>query len=313
MMACETPLKNPLAPAPSLDTFRHDRAYLGADHGRNERRTWLVVAICVVTFCAQIGGGLIFHSMALVANGLHLAAHIVVLGAAAGAYGVSRHFANDPRLAFGAGKVGYLVGFTNGVVLAITGGVIGFESLQRVLKPESVSYDGAVALAAFALVVNMVCVWILRPRSVGGHDPDGDLNFAAAHLHLSADAIVSGLALVSLAAARLWRLDWVDPLAALAGAVLVCHFAWRLLQRTGAALLDVTPSTALATEIRRALEIDGTQVTDLHLWRLGPGHHAAIIVLEAGNPQPATAYHRRLNGLSELSHITIEVRTNAES
>ena len=306
-------MTSPLATTPPLDTFRNDRAYLGADHARNERRTWLVVAICSVTMAAQIGGGVVFHSMALIANGLHLAAHIIVLAAAAGAYGISRAYARDPRLAFGTGKVGYLVGFANGVVLAITGLTIGFESLQRVFEPEDVAFDGALGLAAFALVVNLLCVWILKPRAPEGPDTDGDLNLSAAHLHLTADTVVSGLAILSLAAGRAWNLTWADPLAALAGAALVCHFAWKLLRRTGGALLDATPSPELADDIRQRLMADGAQVIDLHVWRLGPGHHAAIIVLQADEPEPALAYRRRLEGLPELSHITIEVRANSDS
>lgn len=156
-------MTSPSAPTSPLDSFRNDRAYLGADHARNERRTWLVVAICAVTMVVQIAGGVLFHSMALIANGLHLAAHIVVLAAAAGAYGVSRTYAKDPRLSFGTGKVGYLVGFANGVILAITGLLIGVESLERVFKPETVAFDGALELAAFALGVNLLGVWILGP------------------------------------------------------------------------------------------------------------------------------------------------------
>lgn len=301
----------PSAPTSPLDSFRSDRAYLGADHARNERRTWLVVAICVLTFVVQIAGGVLFHSMALIANGLHLAAHIVVLAAAAGAYGVSRAFAKDRRLSFGTGKVGYLVGFANGVVLAVTGLLIGVESLERLVRPEPVAFDGALELAAFALAVNLLCVWILRPRRAHGPDPDGDLNFSAAHLHLTADTIVSGLAILSLAAGRTWNLTWADPLAAMAGAVLVCHFAWRLLSRTGAALLDATPSPTLTEDIRERLEAEGAEVIDLHVWRLGPGHHAAIIVLKAAKPQTPDAYRQRLIGLPQLSHITIEVRALA--
>ncbi|MEI6438974.1 MAG: cation diffusion facilitator family transporter [Alphaproteobacteria bacterium] len=306
-------MTSPLATTPPLDTYRGDRAYLGADHERNERRTWLVVAICLVTMAVQVGGGIWVHSMALIANGLHLAAHIVVLGAAAGAYGISRTYARDPRLAFGTGKLGYLVGFANGVILAITGALIGIESLQRLLKPEAVAYSGALELAAFALAVNLVCVWLLRPRAPAGPDADGDLNLSAAHLHLSADAVVSALALLSLLAGKIWHLSWTDPLAAVVGAVLVCHFAWRLLLRTGAALLDAIPSQDLLTAIRHRLEADGTEVIDLHVWRLGPGHLAAIIVLGATTPEAPTAYRKRLEGLGGLSHITIEVRRAGET
>ena len=312
-MAPEIPVTSPLAITPPLDTFRNDRAYLGADHARNERRTWLVVAICVVTMAVQIIGGMVFHSMALIANGLHLAAHIVVLAAAAVAYGISRAFARDSRLAFGTGKVGYLVGFANGLVLAITGLMIGIESLQRVFQPEEVAYVGALELAALALLVNLLCVRILQPKAAAGPDTDGDLNLSAAHLHLTADTVVSGLAILSLAAGRAWDLTWADPVAAIAGAVLVCHFAWKLLRRTGAALLDATPSRALTDDIRQRLTVDGAQVIDLHVWRLGPGHHAAIIVLQAETPEPALAYRRRLEGIPELSHITIEVRANSDA
>ncbi len=312
-MASETFVTSAPAPTPILDRFRLDRAYLGADHRHNERRTWIVVAICTVTLAVQIGGGIAFHSMALIANGLHLSAHIVVLVAAAAAYGVSRAYAQDPRFAFGTGKVGYLVGFTNGIILGITGLLIGFESLQRVWSPQAVAYDGALELAAFALAVNLVCVWLLKPRTAAGPDPDGDLNLTAAHLHLQADAVASGLAILGLAAGRLWNLAWADSLAAVGGAVLVCQFAWRLLRRTGAALLDVTPSMILADDIRQCLETDTTRVIDLHLWRLGPGHHGAIIVLTAEDPESPDVYRSRLDDLPELSHITIEVRTTTKS
>lgn len=312
-MAPEISVTSSLATTPPLDTFRNDRGYLGADHARNERRTWLVVGICTLTMAVQIVGGVAFHSMALIANGLHLGAHIVVLAAAAGAYGVARAYARDPRLAFGTGKVGYLTGFANGVILAITGVLIGLESLQRILHPEGVSYDAALELAVFALAVNLLCVWILKPGATLGPDKDGDLNLSAAHLHLTADTVVSGLAILSLAAGRAWNLDWADPLAALAGSVLVCHFAWGLLRRTGAALLDAAPEGGLTDDIRQRMGADGAEVIDLHVWRLGPGHHAAIIVLQADNPQPVMAYRRRLEGLAQLSHITIEVRNKADS
>ncbi|OXE36864.1 MAG: hypothetical protein CGW95_05080 [Phenylobacterium zucineum] len=163
------------------------------------------------------------------------------------------------------------------------------------------------------MAVNLICVGLLRPRNPTGPDTDGDLNLSAAHLHLSADAVVSGLALVSLIAGRTWHLTWLDPLAAVAGALLVCHFAWRLLGRTGAALLDVMPSQEVMQDIRGRLENQGTEIIDLHVWRLGPGNLAAILVLRADRPESAKAYRRRLDGVSGLSHITIEVRKTTDS
>jgi len=291
-----------------IDAFRADRVYLGADHARNERRTWTVAAICLATLAAQIGGGIAFNSMALVANGLHLAAHVAALVVAAGAYGLARRFADDPRFSFGTGKIGYLAGFANAAVLALTALVIAFESAARLLNPAEVAYDGALALAAAALVVNLICMWLLRPAHAHAHDRDGDLNLSAAHLHLAADAAVSALAIVGLGLGRVFGWVWADSLAGLAGALLVAHFAWRLLVRAGAVLLDMNPSADLTAEIRSRLVTGDERLLDLHVWRLGPGHHAAIVVIEAETPLAPSAYRARLAGLPGLSHVTVETR-----
>ena len=221
---------------------------------------------------------------------------------------VARANARDPRFAFGAGKVGYVAGFANAIVLGVTALLIAIESVQRVLQPETVDYHGAIGLAAAGLAVNLVCVWLLRPVHDHAHDKDGDLNLSAAHLHLSADAVVSALTIAGLAAGDWLGWTWADPIAALAGAALVGHFAWRLIVRAGAVLLDMNPSQDLTETVRGRLQDPETQVLDLHLWRLGPGHHAAVIVLAAAHPQAPAAYHARLNGILGLSHVTIEVR-----
>jgi cation diffusion facilitator family transporter len=292
-----------------LDGFRTDRTYLGADHGRNERRTWIVAAICLATLAAQLTGGRLFHSMALTAGGLHMAAHVAVLLTAAGAYWLARRWAGDARFAFGTGKIGYLAGFANAVVLAVTAVGIGVESLQRLFAPEAVDYGPATTLAAAGLAVNLVCVWLLRPtQQAHAHDHEGDLNLSAAHLHLSADAIVSVLTIAGLTAGRAFGWRFADPLLGLAGAALVGQFALSLIRRAGSALLDVNPSAALTAEIHRRLEASGTIVLDLHLWRLGPGHHAAIAVVAADRPAAAETYRARLNDVPGLSHLTIEVR-----
>ena len=291
-----------------MDAFRGDRVYLGADHARNERRTWLVAAICVLTLAGQIVGGLIFNSMALIANGVHMAAHVAALVVAAGAYRMARRYAQDPRFSFGTGKLGYLAGFANAAVLAVSAALVAVESSHRVLSPSPVAYDGALALAGAALAVNLVCMWLLRPAHAHAHDRDGDLNLSAAHLHLAGDAAVSALAIAGLGLGRLFGWAWADALAGLAGAVLLAHFAWRLMVRTGAVLLDGNPSPELTAEIRRRMEAGGERLLDLHLWRLGPGHHAAIVVVESPDAQPAEIYRARLAGLPGLSHVTVETR-----
>ncbi len=285
-----------------LDTFRGDRIYLGAEHARNERRTRIVAAICALSLIAQVGGGLIFNSMALTAGGLHMAAHLAALLTAAAAYALARRYAADPRFSFGTGKLGYLAGFANAVALALTALVIAVESLQRLIQPEAVDYGAAVWVGAVSLVVNLVSALLLRPSK-----RDSDLNIGAAYLHLSADVMVSALAILGLLAGRMLGWSWADPAAGLLGAVLVARFAWSLIRRASAVLLDMNPGRGLTGEIRKRLSSGGEQVIDLHLWRLGPGHDALLAVIAAANPQPPQAYRERLADLG-LSHVTVEVR-----
>lgn len=306
MTATPTATARP-APEQPLDAFREDRVYLGADHRRNERRTWIVAAITVVALAVQIGGGLMFNSMALIAGGLHNAAHVAALLVAALAYGLARRYAADPRFSFGTGKLGYLAGFANAVVLAFTALLIAAESIERLIAPEEVAYTEALWLAAAGLVLSVVCMLILKPAG-HVHARDRDLNLSAVHLHLSADAIVSGLAIAGLLAGRALGWSWADPLAGLAGAALVAHFALSLVRQASGVLLDVNPSAELSAEIRDRLAAEGEVILDLHLWQLGPDHHAAIVVIAADRPLPVEAYRARLAGLPGLSHLTIEVR-----
>ena len=301
-------------PPEALDAFRADRVYLGADHRRNERRTWIVTAICAATLAALVAGGAATRSMALMASGLHMAAHVAALLVAAAAYALARRHAGNPAFSFGTGKLGYLAGFANAVVLAVTAVLIGAESLIRLLNPETVDYRDALPIAVGGLVVNLVCIWLLKPTGVAAqrNDPQGDLNLSAAHLHLAADAAVSVLALAALAVGQFMGLSFADPLAGLLAAGLVARFAWTLLTRAGAALLDINPSPELTAEVRRRLSDEGEKVIDLHLWRLGPGPHAVIAVIAAAHPKPVATYRARLAGLAGISHVTVEVRGDAD-
>jgi len=302
-------------PPEVLDAFRENRTYLGADHRRNERRTWIVTAICAATLVALVAGGAATRSMALMASGLHMAAHVAALLVAAAAYALARRHAGNPAFSFGTGKLGYLAGFANAVVLAVTAVLIGVESVIRLLNPQAVDYQDALPIAIGGLGVTLICIWLLKPTSVSAqrNDPQGDLNLSAAHLHLAADAAVSLLALAAVLAGQFAGWGFADPLAGLLAAGLVAQFAWTLLRRAGAALLDINPSPELTAEVRRRLSDEGERVVDLHLWRLGPGHHAVIAVIAAAHPQPAATYRARLAGLAGLSHVTVEVRGGADS
>ncbi len=298
----------------ALDAFRENRTYLGADHRRNERRTWIVAAICTATLAGLVIGGTTTGSLALLASGLHMGAHVAALLVAAAAYGLARRHAGNPAFAFGTGKLGYLAGFANGVVLAVTAVLIAGESVARLLDPGAVDFHDALPIAAGGLVLNLICIVLLRPTgaTVVRNDPEGDLNLSAAHLHLTADAAVSVLTLLALLAGDRLGVGIADPLAGLLAAALVAQFAWTLLRRAGAALLDVNPSPTLTAEVRRRLSDQGEQVIDLHLWRLGPGHHAVIAVIASDHPRPVADYRARLAGLAGISHVTVEVRGPAD-
>ena len=297
-------------PPGPLDGFRADRVYLGADHRRNERRVWLAAAICAVTLSAQLAGGVAFNSMALLAGGVHMAAHVAALSVAGLAYLLARRYAGDRRFSFGAGKVGYLAAFANAVALGITALLLATETLGHFSGGEETHYHEASQLAAAVLAVNLLCMWLLRPARRGpdqGEDSD-DVNLRGAHLHLAADVVVSILSIAGLLAGAWLGWGWADPLAGLLGALLVGRFAWTLGTRAGAVLLDMTPSPRLAGEARLRLEAMGVQVIDLHVWRLGPGHHAAIAVVADPEGRPAKAFRAQLADLSGLSHLTVEVR-----
>jgi cation diffusion facilitator family transporter len=314
----------------SLDAWRHDHLFLGADHDRNERRTRWVVALTAAMMAVEIAGGLAFGSMALLADGLHMATHAGALGVAALAYRYARRHARDPRFAFGTGKLGDLAGFASALVLAVVSVGIGWESVVRLLNPVAIAYDEAIAIAVLGLAVNIASAWLLHDdghhhghdHGHGHHDAhdhdddhghghhghhDRDHNLRAAYFHVLADAVTSVGAILGLLAGRLYGWAWMDALMGIVGGVMIARWSWGLLRDSGAVLLDAVPDPGLAEAIRDRLETGGDRIADLHLWRVGPGHAAAIVALVSDRPQPPAWYKARLGGLAGLSHVTVEV------
>ena len=320
----------------SLDRWRHDHVFLGADHARNERRSWLVVALCGAMMTAEIIGGLLWGSMALIADGLHMSTHAGALVIAACAYAYARRHARDERFAFGTGKLGDLAAFGSAIVLAMIALLIGYESVTRLFNPVAIAFREAIPLAAIGLVINLLSAWLLHdgspaatPHGAALHTPAAhehghthdqphhhhhaahhdhtDLNLRAAYIHVVADAAVSVLALLGLTAASVLGWLWLDPLMGIVGALVIANWSWSLLRTAGAVLLDMRPE-GIAREIAQRLEAHGTdRIADLHLWRVGPGHHAAVVSIVCDRPEPPTSYKARLADIAGLSHITIEV------
>jgi cation diffusion facilitator family transporter len=304
----------------SIDEFRHEHMFLGADHARNERKTWTVIALCGVMMAAEIGGGALFGSMALVADGLHMSTHVAALLIAALAYSYARLHAGDERFVFGTGKLGDLAAFSSAIVLAMIALLIGWESVGRLLHPVPIAFDAAIPIAALGLCVNIASAWLLRDHHghddhahhdhdpAHDHDHHRDLNLRAAYVHVLADAAVSVLAVVGLLAGRELGWIWMDPVMGLVGAGVIANWSWGLLRAAGAVLLDLRPDGALAGEVRRRLERDGDRVADLHLWRVGPGHEAAVVSIVSDAPAAPADYKARLADLPTLSHVTVEVQ-----
>ena len=402
----------------------HSHVFLGEGHERNERRTWMVIALCSFMMVAEIVGGLLFGSIALVADGLHMSTHAGALLLAALAYSYARRHAHDARFSFGTGKFGDLAGFTSAIVLAMIALLIAYEAATRLIWPVAIDFNEAIPLAVLGLIVNVASVLLLSggghrhgrahshshapadhphdhdqahslrtsagsltleifesgvpPRfrlSCAGKDlcademsvetvrPDGgrqifamtsrsgylesideipephaftacvslqrggethnvefaehehthgaaqhDNNMRAAVVHVLADAAVSILVIIGLTLGRFLGWAWTDPVIGLIGAVVIAAWAYTLIRDTGAILLDMNPDHGMAERMRALIEADGDQLTDLHLWRLGPGHLAAILSVATQQPRGPDYYQSLLRRFRALSHVTIQVR-----
>jgi cation diffusion facilitator family transporter len=306
----------------TLSRWQHDHDFLGASHGRHERRTWAVVSLTAFMTIVEIGGGTLFGSMALIADGLHMSTHVAALSIAAVAYSFARrHVAND-WFSFGTGKLGELAAFASAIILAMVALLIGYESVMRVIFPVNIRFGEAIPIALLGLGVNLLSIFLLHDHADhdgdhhhdAGHDADqhehdhhADHNFRAAYFHVLADAFTSVLAISALAAGAYFGAAWLDPLAGLAGTCVIAVWAYGLIKSSAAVLLDAVAGRTRATLIRERLEIDGDRVADLHLWRIGPGHLAMIAVMVTGRPRSPDDYKAQLVGIDGLSHVNIEV------
>ena len=396
-------------------TEPHSHVFLSDGHDGAARRTWAVIWLCAAMMALEIGGGIGFGSIALVADGLHMSTHAGALLLAALAYSYSRRHAHDPRFTFGTGKLGDLAGFTSAIVLALIALFIGYESVARLVAPVVIRFSEAIPIAVLGLLVNLGSVWLLsgeahhhhghghghehteepvhrittatgelvlsifedgvppvfrlgaenaaavdglavtietvRPggerhtfvmENRGGHlestaaipEPhafvanlsvDGtihpvvfeehehgaahrDNNMRAAIVHVVADAAVSVMVIVGLVLARSFGWLWMDGLAGLFGACVISSWAYGLVRDTGAILLDMNPDPKTEEALRALLQRDGDRIVDLHLWRLGPGHLAAIISIATCHSMRNVEFYRaRLSGLRMMSHVTFEV------
>ena len=304
--------------ASTLENCQHAHVFDEVDP-LAERNTRWVVWLTAAMMVAEIAGGLVFNSMALLADGLHMSSHALALGLAVLTYAAARRFARDSRFAFGTWKIEVLGGYTSAVLLVGVAGFMAYHSVERLLAPVPIHYDQAILIAVLGLLVNLVSAWLLR----GGHDHHHggpghghehhghhhDLNLRGAYLHVLADAATSVFAILALFGGKLWGAAWLDPIMGLVGAALVSVWAYGLLRDSARVLLDAEMDAPVVAEVREVVAglPSAAEITDLHVWRVGKRGYACILALATPDPVTPGAVRRALAVHDELVHVTVEV------
>ena len=292
-----------------------------------ERNTRWAVVLTALMMVAEIVGGWLYNSMALLADGWHMSSHALALGLSVLAYGAARRFAHDKRFSFGTWKIEVLGGYTSAVFLVGVAGLMLFQSAERLISPSPIHYDQAIAIAVVGLLINLACAWLLKDGHAhhhghddhhdhGGHDHHHhDLNLRSAYLHVLADAATSVLAIVALFGGKLWGANWLDPVMGIVGAGLVAVWAYGLLRDTGRVLLDAEMDAPVVAEIHEVIEASPVkaEITDLHVWRVGKGKYACILSLSVVGAAEPDYFRRQLSIHEELVHVTVELNQHVQS
>lgn len=291
-----------------------------------ERRTRWAVLLTAVMMVAELAGGWLSNSMALLADGWHMSSHVLALGLALLAYALARRLAQDTRFCFGTWKLEILGGYTSAILLLLVAATMAWQSAQRLLAPTAIHYDEAIVIAALGLLVNLVCAALLHGAQgrhhhhahehghghehahEGAHGHE-DLNLKAAYLHVLADAATSVLAIVALIGGKFWGAAWLDPLMGIVGAALVTKWAFGLLRSSARVLLDAEMDAPVTQEIREVIAASRTPATisDLHVWRVAQDKYACIVGLQTAATVTPDDYRRELSVHVELVHVTVEI------
>ncbi|KUL20293.1 CDF family Co(II)/Ni(II) efflux transporter DmeF [Chlorobium limicola] len=302
--------------------MQHNHLFHEGNPG-GERNTRLAVLLTFAAMVAEIGGGWVFNSMALLADGWHMSSHVLALGLSIAAYRAARYFARDVRFAFGTWKIEVLAGYTSAIFLVIIAVLMFYESFQRLFAPVPVQYEQAIFVAIAGLAVNLACAWLLR----GGHSHSHhtgyhhmhephhpDMNLRSAYIHVLTDAVTSVFALIALFGGKYWQLKQLDPLMGIAGSAVVAVWAYGLLRDSARVLLDAEMDAPVVEEVRALIAADytGAEITDLHVWRVGGGNYACILSLAVDCEVGPEYYKRILAVHEELVHITVELNRKSK-
>ena len=301
----------------TLGQWQHKHDFF-VHRAENEKNTQRVVGLTAITMVIEIAAGLIFGSMALLADGWHMGTHVAAFMIALFAYRYTRKNAGNPDFAFGPGKINVLGGFASAIALAVVALMMAVESVGRFFTPVEIHYSQSMLVAIVGLAVNILSAFLLHggnhdhhhghDHSHGSSHPHDDHNLKAAYFHVLADALTSLLAITALLFGSLFGWWALDPVMGIVGALVITRWAWGLLKESSAILLDAGVDGQVRTQLRNAIEADAdNRVADLHVWKVGPHHLAAIITLVTHDPRPAAEYRQLLADIPQLQHVTIEV------
>ncbi|MGD9227002.1 MAG: CDF family Co(II)/Ni(II) efflux transporter DmeF [Desulfobacterales bacterium] len=303
----------------TLQRWKHRHRY-NIEDGHAERNTRRVIVLTLSMMIIEITAGYLFGSMALLADGWHMGTHAAALGITAFAYVYARRHSDNPNYSFGTGKVGVLGGFTSAVVLGIIALFIGVESIQRLISPQPIRFNEAIAVAFIGLVVNVISAFLLQEKHAHHHEQQAhdhghthkfrDHNLRAAYFHVLADALTSLLAIIALFTGKAFGWVWMDPIMGIVGALIISRWSYGLLVDSGKVLLDRDVNQEAVAEIRAIIEADSdNRVADLHVWRVGSHHLSAIVSIVTHFPKSPDHYKKLLADYDEIAHVTVEVNS----
>ena len=291
----------------TLRQWQHSHDFSAIHHG-GESRTIKVLVLTFITMGVEIIAGNMFGSMALLADGWHMGTHVAAFGISIFAYQYAGKNSFNPNFSFGTGKVSVLGGFASAVALAVIALVMAGESVSRLYHPQNIHFNEAILVAVLGLAINLISAFLLQDGHGSHEDHHHDHNLRAAYLHVLADALTSVLAIVALFSGKFIGLNWMDPVMGIVGALVISRWSWCLLRDTSSILLDQSMEGEDIIKIKRILETDSdNRVADVHIWKVGPDHYAAVISIVTHYPKPPEHYKLLLKDLKQLNHITIEI------
>ena len=303
-----------------ISAWKHEHTFGQSEKKTGERRTLIVIGITAVMMVVEIAAGMIYGSIALLADGIHMGSHATALVITAVAYIYARKQAGNQEYSFGTGKVNSLAGFSSAIVLGVFALTMVVESVERFINPVEISFNQAILVAIVGLVVNVVSALILNADDDHVHGDDDhhhhheheeehtDHNLRSAYLHVLADAITSLTAIGALLGGKYLGWVWMDPIMGLVGAFLVSHWSLGLLKVTAKVLLDRQGPAHLREALRASLEQrEADRVSDLHVWQIGPGIYSALASVVSTDPLSPDQYKAQFRGNKQIVHLTVEV------